>query len=259
MYINKEDLDELEFPQLLAEIAPFAYSHKTREKILELRPMKIDEAEISLKKTSEYLSSFESSNAIPFDEYEDIETELKLMLIENYRLENVAFIKIKTLTEQIGKLQKFFPTMPETFPNLIGDVSALEFKKEIIDKIDKVFNRFGEVKSEASPILKELRAEIQHARKAITENFNRALFNYNQSEFLDDIKETIIDDMRVLAVKSAYKKRVVGRVLGLSKTGSITYMQPDSVVKHYFKLKESEDEEKKEIDKILRKLTAELA
>ena len=101
MYINKEDLDELEFPQLLAEIAPFAYSPKTREKILELRPMKIDEAELSLKKTSEYLSSFESSNAIPFDEYEDIESELKLMLIENYRLENSAFIKIKTLTEQI--------------------------------------------------------------------------------------------------------------------------------------------------------------
>jgi DNA mismatch repair protein MutS2 len=38
--------------------------------------------------------------------------------------------------------------------------------------------------------------------------------------------------------------------LGLSKTGSITYIQPDSVVKHYFKLRESEEEEKKEIDKI---------
>ena len=85
MYIDQEDLDELEFPQLLAEIAPFAYSVKTRNKIFQLKPMKINEAEISLKKASEYLSSFESSNAIPFDEYEEIENELKLMLIENYR------------------------------------------------------------------------------------------------------------------------------------------------------------------------------
>ncbi|KUJ52625.1 endonuclease MutS2 [Chryseobacterium sp. JAH] len=259
MYINKADLNELEFPQLLAEIAPFAYSPKTREKIHELLPMKIEAAEISLKKTSEYLSSFESSNAIPFDEYEDIESELKLMLIENYRLENSAFIKIKTLTEQIGKLQKFFPTMPDTFPNLMQDASALEYKKEIIDKVDKVFNRFGEVKSEASPILKTLRAEIQVAKKAIQENFNRVLFNYSQSDFLDDIRESIIEDQRVLAVKSAYKKRVPGRVLGLSKTGSITFIQPDSVVKHYFKLREDQEEEKKEIDKILRQLTAELA
>lgn len=259
MNINQADLNELEFPELLSEIAPFAYSPKTADKIMELRPMPIDEAEISLKKTSEFLSSFEGAAAVPFDEYEDIEEELKLMLIENFRLENKSFIRIKTMTEQIGKLQRFFPQLSEIFPTLLEEIKHLEFKKEIVDKIDKVFNRFGEVKTEASPILKILRTEIQHARKAITENFNRALFNYGQSDFLDDIKESIIEDQRVLAVKSGFKKRVPGRVLGISKTGSITYIQPESVVKHYFKLKENQEEEKKEIDKILRKLTAELA
>ena len=259
MNINQADLNELEFPELLSEIAPFAFSPKTADKIMELRPMPIDEAEISLKKTSEFLSSFEGVAAVPFDEYEDIEEELKLMNIENFRLENKSFIRIKTMTEQIGKLQRFFPQLSEIFPTLLEEIKHLEFRKEIVDKIDKVFNRFGEVKTEASPILKVLRTEIQHARKAITENFNRALFNYGQSDFLDDIKESIIEDQRVLAVKSGFKKRVAGRVLGLSKTGSITYIQPESVVKHYFKLKENQEEEKKEIDKILRKLTAELA
>ncbi|KFC21344.1 endonuclease MutS2 [Epilithonimonas lactis] len=259
MNINQADLNELEFPELLSEIAPFAFSPKTADKIMELRPMPIDEAEISLKKTSEFLSSFESSTAVPFDQYEDIEEELKLMLIENFRLENKSFIRIKTMTEQIGKLQRFFPQLSELFPTLLEEVKHLEFRKEIVDKIDKVFNRFGDVKTEASPILKTLRTEIQHARKAIDENFNRALFNYGQSEFLDDIKESIIEDQRVLAVKSGFKKRVNGRVLGISKTGSITFVQPESVVKHYFKLKENQEEEKKEIDKILRKLTAEIA
>jgi DNA mismatch repair protein MutS2 len=257
--INQADLNELEFPELLSEIAPFAFSPKTADKIMELRPMPIDEAEISLKKTSEFLSSFEGAAAVPFDEYEDIEEELKLMLIENFRLENKSFIRIKTITEQIGKLQKFFPQLSEIFPTLLEEIKDLEFRKEIVDKIDKVFNRFGDVKTEASPILKTLRTEIQHARKAIDENFNRALFNYGQSDFLDDIKESIIEDQRVLAVKSGFKKRVSGRVLGISKTGSITFVQPESVVKHYFKLKENQEEEKKEIDKILRKLTAEIA
>ncbi len=259
MNINQADLNELEFPELLSEIAPFAFSPKTADKIMELRPMPIDEAEISLKKTSEFLSSFEGAAAVPFDEYEDIEEELKLMLIENFRLENKSFIRIKTMTEQIGKLQRFFPQLSEIFPTLLEEIKHLEFRKEIVDKIDKVFNRFGEVKTEASPILKTLRTEIQHARKAISENFNRALFNCGQSDFLDDIKESIIEDQRVLAVKSGFKKRVAGRVLGISKTGSITFVQPESVVKHYFKLKENQEEEKKEIDKILRKLTAELA
>lgn len=259
MQITNDQLKELEFPDLLAEISPFAFSHKIATKIAELRPFQIDEAKISLKKVSEFLSSFESDNAIPFNEYDDIETELKLMLIENFRLENSAFIKIKSLTEQIGKLQKFYPAYEEVFATLNNDVKDLDFRKEIIEKIDKVFNRFGEVKSEASPILKTLRAEISHARKAIQENFNKALTSLSSTDFLDDIRESIIDDQRVLAVKSAYKKRVLGRVLGLSKTGSITYIQPESVVKHQFKLREDIEEEKKEVDKILRKLTAEIA
>lgn len=259
VHIQKEDLEELEFPELLSEIAPFAYSPKTEDKIMSLLPISRDEAEISLKKTSEFLTSFESSNAIPFHEYEDIEQELRLMIIENFRLENKAFLKIKNITEQIGKLQKFFPTFSETFPLLLKEVQALEFHKAIIEKIDKVFNRFGEVKSEASPDLKVLRTEIQHAKKAIQENFNRALTTYSQNDLLDEIRETILEDQRVLAVKSGFKKRVPGRVLGISKTGSITYIQPESVLKHYFKLRENEEEEKKETDRILRKLTAEIA
>lgn len=259
MHIQKDDLDELEFPQLLAEIAPFAYSKKTADKISKLRPFAQDEAEISLKKVAEFLSSFESDNAIPFNEYEDIEEELKLMVIENYRLENASFLKIKSLTEQIARLQKFYPVYEDLFRNLHNDVKDLEYRKEIIDRIDKVLNRFGEVKSEASPILKTLRADISHARKAIQENFNRSLTALTNTEYLDDIRESIIDDQRVLAVKSGYKKRVPGRVLGLSKTGSITYIQPESVVKHQFKLREDIEEEKKEVDKILRKLTTEIA
>ncbi|WP_187477956.1 endonuclease MutS2 [Amniculibacterium sp. G2-70] len=259
MNIQDTDLNELEFPTLLSEIAPFAYSAKTQNAILNLKPIDRETAEIALKKTAEYLTSFESANAIPFDEYEDILAELKVLPIENYRLENAGFIKIKTITEQIGRLQKYFPTLSAAFPILLSEVSALEFRKEIIEKIDKVFNRFGEVKSEATPTLKTIRTEMQMAKKHIQENFNRTLSALASGDFLDDIRESIIDDQRVLAVKSVFKKRVPGRVLGMSKTGSITYIQPDSVVKHQFKLREAEEEEKKEIDKLLRVLTAEIS
>src|SRR5690606_14367835 len=137
-----------------------------------------------------------------------------MMIIENFRLDNVSFIKIKSITEQIGKLQRFLPGYGDLFLHLNNDIKDLEYKKEIIDKIDKVFNRFGEVKSEASPILKTLRTEISYARKTIQENFNRSLTALSSTDFLDDIRESIMDDQRVLAVKSGYKKRVPGRVLG---------------------------------------------
>ena len=259
MQILQDHLNELEFPKLLEEITPYAYSPRVAEKISNIQPLPQKEAEFLLKKTSEYLSSYESENFIPFDEYEDIEEPLKLMLIENFRLEASAFLRIRKITEQIGKLQSFFPKFSENFPNLEEEIKGLEFRKEIIDKISVVFNRFGEVKNEASPLLKEIRESISIAKKNIQENFNKSLNHYAQQDFLDEIRESTIEDQRVLAVKSGFKKRVSGRVLGVSKTGSITYIQPDSVVRHYHQLRESEEEQKKEVDRILRKLTSEIA
>ena len=259
MQILQDHLNELEFPKLLEEITPYAYSPRVAEKISNIKPLPQKEAEFLLKKTSEFLSSYESENFIPFDEYEDIEEPLKLMLIENFRLEASAFLRIRKITEQIGKLQSFFPKFSENFPNLEEEIKGLEFRKEIIDKISAVFNRFGEVKNEASPLLKEIRESISIAKKNIQENFNKSLNHDAQQDFLDEIRESTIEDQRVLAVKSGFKKRVSGRVLGVSKTGSITYIQPDSVVRHYHQLRESEEEQKKEVDRILRKLTSEIA
>ena len=259
MQILQDHLNELEFPKLLEEITPYAYSPRVAEKISNIQPLPQKEAEFLLKKTSEFLSSYESENFIPFDEYEDIEEPLKLMLIENFRLEASAFLRIRKITEQIGKLQSFFPKFSENFPNLEEEIKNIEFRKEIIDKISAVFNRFGEVKNEASPLLKEIRESISIAKKNIQENFNKSLNHYAQQDFLDEIRESTIEDQRVLAVKSGFKKRVSGRVLGVSKTGSITYIQPDSVVRHYHQLRESEEEQKKEVDRILRKLTSEIA
>ena len=259
MQILQDHLNELEFPKLLEEITPYAYSPRVAEKISNIQPLPRKEAEFLLKKTSEFLSSYESENYIPFDEYEDIEEPLKLMLIENFRLEASAFLRIRKITEQIGKLQSFFPKFSENFPNLEEEIKNIEFRKEIIDKISAVFNRFGEVKNEASPLLKEIRESISIAKKNIQENFNKSLNHYAQQDFLDEIRESTIEDQRVLAVKSGFKKRVSGRVLGVSKTGSITYIQPDSVVRHYHQLRESEEEQKKEVDRILRMLTSEIA
>ena len=254
MQILQEHLEELEFPKLLEEIAP-----KVSEKVLLLLPMDRELAELSLKKTSEFLSSYESENVIPFDEYEDIEEEIQRMMIENYRLEASSFFKIRKITEQVGRLQAFFAKFEELFPHLAEAVRDLDFRKEIIDKISLVFNRFGDVKNDASPLLKEIREEIATSKRMIQENINKSLNHYAQQDFLDEICESIIDDQRVLAVKSGFKKRVSGRVLGVSKTGSITYIQPDSVVRHYHQLRESEEEQKKEVDRILRKLTSEIA
>lgn len=106
--VTKDNLSELEFPQLLEQIVPFAFSPKIAEQITHILPMPLDEAKVSLTKVSEYTSSYENDNAIPFNEYEDIEAELKVMAIENYRLDAASFMKIKNISMMVGKLVVYF-------------------------------------------------------------------------------------------------------------------------------------------------------
>ncbi|MDL1914250.1 MAG: DNA mismatch repair protein MutS [Bergeyella sp.] len=259
MKISRESLEELEFPQLLEEIVPYACSKKTIETIQNLRPLPEATAVEALKKTSEYLKSYQSENYIPFHPFEDIDPELKRLEIENFRLEADSFMRIKNITKQIGELQKFFRAFCEIFPILSQGIKSLTYKKEIIQKIEAVFNRFGEVKNDASPDLKILRENLQKNKKELLENFERSLGFCLQQDLLDEIRESVIEDQRVLAVKSVFKKRVGGRVLGISNTGSITFIQPESVITSHNELRELQEKEKNEVDKILRKLTAEIS
>lgn len=259
MKIDDKTLLELEFPRLLEEVVPYAFSEKTVEKIRKLQPLTLENAQPELQKVSEYAASFDHQNPIPFHEYEDIAQELRVMGIEEYQLSAASFMRIKKLSMMVGQNVVYFRKYKDYFPQLYQVSEKITLTKAIILGINAVFNRYGEVKSTASEELEAIRKEIGLARKAIQENFNRALKSLGSTEILDNIRESVIDDQRVLAVKSAFKKRVAGRTLGLSKTGSITFIQPESVLKHQFKLREKQEEEKKEISRILRKLTAEIA
>ena len=84
---------------------------------------------------------------------------------------------------------------------------------------------------------------------------NVALTTYHNLEYLDDIRESVVENKRVLAVKAMYRRKVKGSILGSSKTGSIVYMQPEATFQYARELNNLEFEEKEEIDKILRNLT----
>ena len=51
---------------------------------------------------------------------------------------------------------------------------------------------------------------------------------YNNLEYLDDIRASVIDNKRVLAVKAMYRRKVKGSIMGSSKTGSIVFIEPET-------------------------------
>ncbi len=258
MQISNQTLKDLEFPAVQQGIADFVYTEKVASKVFDLKPYENKSALLNdLHATNEYLASFDSGNALPFSEYFVLDEFLKRLEIENYYLPAEEFFKIKSNSLQVKEIKKHLASFEEYLPTLFAKAETVLYEKEIVKIIDQVFNKFGEVKDDATPELKQVRTKIKQLNARITELFNKSMAHHTQ--FLDDIRESVIGNRRVLAVKSALRRSVKGQFLGTSKTGSISFIEPESVLNPRRELDELREEEKHLIIQILLKLTAEIA
>ncbi|MBL7887039.1 MAG: DNA mismatch repair protein MutS [Flavobacterium sp.] len=257
--ITKKTLQDLEFDTILHTISSKCNTDLGKQKAMEIAPFSSKENLMdALLQTSEYQSSFSNNNAIPNHGFESITSEIKLLSIEDSFLEVPSFRKIATISDTVNTLLVFLKKFQDYYPKIYTKSTAIELTKVIIQKIDEIVDKYGEIKDNASPDLIEIRRNISVVRGKVNQSFGMALSQYNSLGYLDDIKESIIENRRVLAVLAMYRRKVKGSILGNSKTGSIAYIEPETTLKYSRELNNLEYEEREEIIKIIKKLTNEI-
>lgn len=211
-----------------------------------------------LLQTSEYLSSFTNNNAIPNHGFENLTQDLKFLAIEDSFLEVGSFRKIATLSDTVNVLLLFLKKFHDYYPKLNEKAAQIEYTKYITQKIDEVVDKYGEIKDNASPDLINIRRDMNVVRGKVNQSFGQALSQYNSLGYLDEIKESVVENRRVLAVLAMYRRKVKGSILGSSKTGSIAYIEPEATLRYSRELNNLEYEEREEITRILKKLSNEI-
>ncbi|NIK91804.1 DNA mismatch repair protein MutS [Mangrovimonas sp. CR14] len=256
IHIHKKTLQDLEYYKVLEQVSDYAITSLGREACMAISPEKTQEAVLeSLNLTNEFLASYENENRIPNHGFEPITKEIRLLNIENSFLEVSSIRKISSLSATSNSIIVFLDKFHEYYIHLNAKASQIEVTKAIINKIDAVIDRFGDIKNSASPLLYDLRQQINKVKGSINQSFTTALNNYSSQDLLDDIRETVVDNKRVLAVKAMHRKKVRGSILGGSKTGSIVYIEPEDTLRFTRELNNLEYEEKEEITRILKELT----
>lgn len=255
-HIQNKTLQDLEFPTVLQKISDLCITALGKEKALEILPFSNEEeCNQALKETSEYVSSFTNNNAIPSHYFEPLHLEIKYLRIEDSYLEVQSFKKIHQLVSTTNELLVFFKKFADYYPTLLHRSSTLSPNKTILQIIDKVLDKYGEIKDNASLDLANIRKNMHIVRGKLNQSFGMALTQYHHLGYLDEIKETIVDNRRVLAVSAMYRRKVKGAALGQSKTGSIIYIEPESTLRFSRELSDLAYEEREEIMRILRGLT----
>ena len=254
--ITDKTLQDLEFNTILETISAICNTEIGKQKALQIIPFKDKELLMNaLQQTSEYVSSFTNNNAIPNHGFETITSDLKMLAIEDSFLEVGSFRKMATLSETVNVLLLFLKKFNDYYPKLNEKASEIEFTKVIIQKIDEVVDKYGEIKNNASPDLVNIRRDMSSVRGKVNQSFGMALSHYNSLGYLDEIKESFVENRRVLAVLAMYRKKVKGSILGNSKTGSIAFIEPEATLKYSRELNNLEYEEREEITRILKQLS----
>src|SRR5690606_5451359 len=254
--VHKKTLQDLEFFKVLEQVSEYCITQLGHDSVLEILPYKNTSGlKTSLYTTNEYLASFDNDNRIPNHGFEAITKELRLLEIENSYLEVHSLKKLVALSTTSNEILLFLKKFETYYPKLAEFSSEITITKIIAETIDTVVDRFGEIKDNASPYLLELRQNITSIRAKFNQSFSSALSHYHGLDVLDDIRETVVEGKRVLAVKAMHRKKVKGSILGSSKTGSIVYIQPQQTLQYARELADLLYEEEQEIIRILKAVT----
>ena len=254
--ISDKTLQDLEFSTVLQHVSQFCLTGLGKEKVLEIKPIHNKKELIKeLFLVDEYLTSFTSENRIPNHNFDNIIESVKRLAIENSFIETEAFLKIATTSLTVNELIKFFKKFQIQFPTFYKLSNEIEFTTYIDDEIKKIIDISGDVKNNASSVLKQVRKDINNVRGKIGASFTSALSKSISAGYLDDIKETVVDNQRVLAVSAMHRRKVAGSLLGASKSGNIVYIAPQATLSYSREYQNLIYEEKQEIVKILRALS----
>lgn len=254
--IHPKTLADLEFHTVCSQVSALCITEKGKLKTLKLQPQRsFKKTLFVLDQTQEYINSDTHETPIPNHGFDALDHELKMLSIEDTTLELGSFRKIGSLSETANNHLRYFRKFQETFPAPYNTVRNTEYTTAITDEISRIIDRFGEIKDDATPLLQQTRRSINIVKGKINSSFAKALSEYSSYGYLDEIRESIVDNVRVLAVTAMHRRKVKGSIMGNSKTGSIVYIQPEATQQAQRELNNLLYDEHEEVKRILKALT----
>ena len=128
-----------------------------------------------------------------------------------------------------------------------------------LELLDEVLDEVGVVKDNASEELQKIRMSLFRRRNELRRVFERVIAKLNKAGYSTDIEESFSNGRRVVAVFAEHKRQVKGILHGESDTRKTAFIEPEETVELNNEIYSLENEERKEVLRILRQLTSNLS
>ena len=261
MDLQPRDLyEKLEFDKVIALLERECSGELGVAYFENLRPESdLKSIEKKLKETKELKLALEKNDKFPLNAYFPIDDDVKYLHIEGYVLTVESLQKINRILLNFREIYRFFSVIRrEVYPNLYNIIKETPYDDDLSKDIVRVIDDEGNIRSDASPELVRIRKYQQSKIREIDAVYRKIIGELRQKGLLTEGGESVRNGRRVLSVPSEYKRQIRGIIHDESATGKTAFIEPEGAIEVNNDIFDLEQEEKQEIYRILRDLSAKM-
>ena len=192
-------------------------------------------------------------NALP-----DVTQPVQKLHIEGAALEPREIFDLIGFLDRTADAASSLNAAAERFP-LLGDrARGIGDFRDLLASVEGKISGDGTVLDSASPHLHKVRREIEKQKKSIQESLERFLRANRDEGVLQEEYVTLRNERYVVPVIAGQRRKLAGVIHGASSTGQTVFLEPMETIDLNNELVRLQEEESREVFRILRELTARL-
>lgn len=210
-----------------------------------------------LDQTDEFQQILIKKEAFPSSNFTNLLPYLEQAKIENSFLDTADFHEIKLSLQTLKSCVSFFQKNEEDYPALSELLSLLmDLDMTLLQAIELIVDERGEMRSNASRELQLIRTQILYEESRLRKVMER-IFKESRAKGLtpEDSAITIRSGRMVIPVAAENKRQLRGFIHDESATGQTVFMEPEEALDINNEIRDLHYMERREIIKILTKLT----
>lgn len=252
---------QLEFDKIKELLHQKCRTEYAKSKAAELRiHTRKDFIDRELRQSHEYKQLIQNSIYFPNDYVLNLSRELRLLSILDAVLSGEQLVNIRKLSLSIESIFRWFDAeRKEAYPALAEVIAGTYYEKKILVLIDQVIDESGTIKDNASDELLNIRMNLYRKRNDLRRLFDRIIQRLNKQGYLAEIEESFMNGRRVVAVFAEQKRTVKGILHGESDSRRTAFIEPEETIELNNAIGDLENAERKEVYRILKVLTTQLA
>ncbi|HXK34312.1 MAG TPA: endonuclease MutS2 [Dehalococcoidia bacterium] len=254
--MDEHALRTLEYDKVLARLAARTAFSAGRELALALQPSTdVREVVQRQRETAEARRLLELAPRTGMGGCHDVRPQAEKAARGGVLLPD-ELLNIATTLERARELKSSISRLSEELPLLAESVEAIEPQPRIIEDINRSINQRAEVTDQASPALGAIRREVRALHDRLYQRMQEILANALSKGIAQEPIITIRDGRYVIPVKADMRGQMKGIVHDVSGTGATVWLEPLTVVDQANRWREAQLEEEREVERVLRALSA---